>query len=297
MKANIYDVLRNQEKPGKKIKKEEKKESVKETKKKKIKIKEKTEEKKDIKKNVKKNIKKDIKKEVKKEEPKPDYEKRLDNVNKKREKKRTALQAMKEMSTKQKRKLIIFSILIAYGIFLIYGVANSDFIINEDGLTMPVAKSQEDVKDMKEYKLIKSYYTDAQNKYKEILNTDIALAQNPNSQKVIATRYEGYISFFDNFITQLNGVEISEKYAYVKEGLISWATNDIGPYLLNIGNGISMNNEESKTKALEDRLRCINDFNIITENMVSVSSTIKGADVNGLDFNPEKYYVQQMGGE
>ena len=271
--ANVFDTLRSQEKTPKKKSSESKTEK---------------------KKTVKKVETPKKAKPTKQSKPqKEDYEKRLEAVQKKREKaKRTPLQAMKQMSKKQKRKLIIFAILISYGCFLIYGVANSDFVINEDGLTMPVAKSQEDVKEMKEYELIKSYYMDAQNKYKEILKTDVDLATNVNSQKVIATRYEGYLSFFDNFITQLRGVEVSETYVYVKEGLLSWATNDIAVYLNNIGKGISMNNQETKANALEDRIRSINDFNIITENMLSISSTIRGANAEGLDFNPETYYEE-----
>lgn len=256
--ANVYDALRNQEKKPKKN-----------------------------------NI--PIKKRPVKKQETP--EKRIEELNKKRveesKKKRTAFQAMKDLSTKQKRKLIIVSILIGYGLFLLYGVANSDFVINEDGITMPVAKTQEEVKEIKEYNLIKSYYIDAQNKYKEILNTDLDLAKNTSSQKIVATRYEGYLGFFDNYITQLRGVEVSEKYVYVKEGLLSWATNDITRYLTNIGDGVAQNNQNSKAMALEDRVRSINTFNTVTENMVSVAESIRGADMTGLDFNPEVYYEEK----
>lgn len=277
--ANVYDELRKQENIP--------------IKKKPIKISKKPEKKKPFETKTTEDVEVS---ETPVEEARPvdDYEKRIEKRNKKREKgKRTPLQAMKDMSTKQKRKLIIFAVLISYGIFLLYGLANSEFVINEDGITMPIAKTQEEVKEIKEYNLIKSYYTDAQNKYKEILNTDIDLAKNTGSQKVVATRYEGYLGFFDNYITQLRGVEISEKYVYVKEGLLSWATNDITRYLTNIGDGIAQNNQNSKAMALEDRVRSINTFNTVTENMVSIAESIRGADMTGLDFNPEVYYEEK----
>ena len=101
--------------------------------------------------------------------------------------------------------------------------------------------------------------------------------------------------WYDAYLTQLKGIEVSDDYVLVKEQLVSWAANDICVYLQNISEAITENNAQKAQNALEGRARTFNDFNIVTDSLYTIGSTIEGANLNSLDFNPEKYY-SELGG-
>lgn len=277
-KSNAYEKLRNQvqktkepqtpkkEKPDKKRIKEEKKA-----------LKEDVKQKKEVKKT--REYQKTVKETIKTTQKKREEE----------NKKTTGIETIKNMSARSRRRSIIFAIIIGYICFLIYGVVNSDFVTNEAGVSMPVAKTNREVKEMEEYKLVKSYYIRAQKQYKKILDIDIELSQNPNTSKLIATKYEKELAFFDAFITDLQAIKVGDEYTIVLDQLISWCSNDICVYLQNMSAALSQNNQEKASNALEDRGRTIVDFNTISENLTAIGNSIKGADTIEMDFNPEEY--------
>lgn len=235
----------------------------------------------DLRNNKKKKPEKKPEKKLKEEERKKE--------EKKREEKVSPIQTIKQMSVKQRRKWIIISIVIGYACFLLFGLVSSDFVVDERGIAVPVAKSQSEVKTIEEYKLLKSFYDDAQAKYKEVLDTDIEIANDSSKAKLIATRYEKILSWYDAYLTQLKAVEVSTDYAFIKENLVSWAANDICVYLQNISSAFSTGNQEKLSVALDDRYRTMNDFNVITSDLLTIGETIEGANLTGLDFNPEKH--------
>ena len=288
MESNAYEKLRmqtsaeppkNDKKPEKKTKKPKEKLS------KEDKLKAKAEKKERKEKEATKEYQRTVKETIKKTQKKREQEK----------KKTTGLESLKHMSAKSRKKTIIFLIVIGYIIFLIYGVVNSDFVTNDKGVTVPVPKSNKEVKETEEFKVVKSYYLRAQNQYKKILDIDIELSKNPESTKLLATKYEKELSFFDAFITDLHTVDVGEEYSIVLDELVAWCSNDICVYLQNMSAALSTNNAEKASNALSDRGRTIVDFNTISDNLTAIGNEIRGVDTIEMNFDPEEY--TRTGGE
>ena len=192
---------------------------------------------------------------------------------------------------------ILVILLSAYLCFLIYGLANTDFIYNDDGKVVPEILTVSDIKKLKEYEQIQAFYLRARIIYEDILRLDYKLSVNPDAELSIAMDYTKELEVVDKFLTDIKGAEYDSGYYKLYENMTNWAKTDVALYLQYMSEALTSNNEEAASNALTCRNIVYDDFASISKNTASLAVDTKGAEnIDIFEWSPESY-VESLKGE
>ena len=114
----------------------------------------------------------------------------------------------------------------------------------------------------------------------------------------IAPEYEALLDDVTNLSVKTEAMEVESQYSQIKNIMLLWVKNDIAVYLQNMSAAISQNDVETANKAIQDKERVYKDFSIITQNIVAMGESVKGADLTEIrEWTPESYVDEKINGK
>ena len=194
-----------------------------------------------------------------------------------------------------------FSIACIYLVSLIYGVVITDFQYGQEGKPEPIVLSVKEIAAQADYTKTLAAYLKAREIYEHVLTLDFRLSSNQESLMAVAPEYQKVLDEeISPLITQIQGMDQSSTYSQVLGMILSWlgAIDSSGyqnPYALAIYCGkvniaISQQDAQAEEDASIARQEVESMFRLITENIVTLGSNIKGIDISGLaTWSPESY--------
>lgn len=193
--------------------------------------------------------------------------------------------------------VIALILVFTYICFLIYGLLYTTYESNENGDPVPVVYSVEELKLLDEYALMASYYNRIQDVYRQILDLDADLRMNPQNSLVISLQYTELLEPLEKIIVDLKAAEYEAKYSTVYTQFSAWCSGYTALYLQYISKAIANNDEAAMNNALVARKFMYNNFIIITANVATISSGIKGAhSYADFSWNPDEHYAKKING-
>lgn len=192
---------------------------------------------------------------------------------------------------------VILTVLCVYLTILIYGTVLTEFHYNDKGEIAPVVFTVQDIEERNEFTLIASYYLQCRTLYEEILTLDYRVASNIENLMGIAPEYEQVIQRVNYLESQIDGAANSARYSQVMSMLYTWVGTHVFNYCRYMSIAISQNDQVAQNEAIAARQYVESTFQLITQNVVSLGSEIKGIDIQDLkDWSPEGYVMSEIEG-
>lgn len=214
------------------------------------------------------------------------------------------LEARNEAKREKRYKIrtkIINVILISfcvYLIFLIYGVFCTNYQYNEKGKIEPVILSVSEIKELKEFNKILAQYEENRVLYEKILRLDYRLSLGVEDPLVLAPEYEKLLDEVNNLTVKTNALDVDTKYETIKVMLLNWVQTDTAVYLQKISSGISNNNADDASVAIEYKSIMYDDFSLITQNIISIGENVEGSNITNIkQWSPEKFINEDVIGK
>ena len=193
---------------------------------------------------------------------------------------------------------IILSLCCVYMVFLIYGVVMTDFVFDSDGVVTPEIKTLQEVTAQHEFENVVAYYYRARMIYENCLTLDYRIAKGEEDPLAVSPDYEKMLDSIGKLSIDLQALTVDKSYTQIQEMLLAWVGTDIAVYCQNMASAISKNDSSAAEQAILGREVCYNDFAILTANIVSMGSTLKGVDISDIrDWSTEKYTREVLEGE
>lgn len=200
-------------------------------------------------------------------------------------------------------KKVIEALLIAvcvYVVFLTYGVFNTNYAYNDQGVIEPQVLTAQEIREKREFEVILYQYERCRILYEEVLMLDYRLAQGIEDPLLLSTEYadliskEGGINVVD-LAAKTQSLTVSSKYAQLKDSLYYWIAEDMNGYLVNITSGITDNNADAAQAALEYKDALYDDFSTLTNNIITIGQSLNGVDMTEyIKWSPEGYVYDQV---
>lgn len=197
-------------------------------------------------------------------------------------------------------KKVLLGFLVAlnvYMIILIYGVFVTDFHYGDTMEVEPVTLSVSELKAKNEFEKVLTMYAQCRGLYEKILRLDYRMAQGVEEYASIATDYQGLLEEVDKIAGSISAQKIATSYKNIRDMLYSWVNVTCGVYCDDMSKAILEGNDEAAQEATMVRESLGSDFNMITENFVTIGSTIKGADLSVItEWTPEDFIKESLEG-
>lgn len=193
---------------------------------------------------------------------------------------------------------IMLIVACVYFVFLIYGVAVTDYQYTDDGTISAQRLSVSDIRNKKDFETVLVQYESCRLLYEQVLMIDYRLGQGEEDPLIIGPEYEELLDTVSNLSIKTEAATVDTQYTQIKNMLLSWIKNDIAVYLQNMSSSISQNNIETANNALQDKDRVYANFSQITSNIVSLGEQVPGVDLTVIkEWTPESYVDKKIKGE
>lgn len=210
--------------------------------------------------------------------------------------------AKQQKREKTRRRLskaivVVASALCIYFVFLIYGVAMTNYVYNAAGQVEPEVLSVEDLRTLNQYNALSGYYLRTRVLYEKVLTIDYELATDAASSSTIAREYLGLLDEVSKLASDINAAQLDIEYTGIISRMYDLVYTHIAVYLQNMNGALEGNNVDKANQALQGREVITSEFATLTENMAALCSTTHGAK-NGdiFDWSPTSF-VASLGGE
>lgn len=187
-----------------------------------------------------------------------------------------------------------------YTVFLIFGVFNTDYAYNDQGVIEPKVLTADEIREKKEFEIILYQYERCRILYEEVLMLDYRLAQGIEDPLLLSTEYadliskEGGINVTD-LAAKTQNLTVPSKYTQIRDSMYYWVAEDMNGYLVNITSGITDNNSEAAETALVYKDTLYDDFSILTNNIITIGQALHGVDMTEyIKWSPEQYVYDQV---
>ena len=198
------------------------------------------------------------------------------------------------------RKRIIYTVLVTvcvYLIFLIYGVLCTDYAYNEEGQIEPVVLNVEQISEKKNFDKIKVQYENERVLYEKVLLLDYRLAQGVEDPLTLAPEYEALLDEVNSLTIKTEALDVDTKYETMKMLLLNFVKTDTAVYLQKIASGITGNNAEDASIAVQYKALMYDDFSLITQNIITIGDNVEGSDMTNIkNWSPDKFIEETVGG-
>lgn len=187
-----------------------------------------------------------------------------------------------------------------YTVFLIYGVFNTDYAYNDQGVIEPKVLTAQEIKDKKEFEVILYQYERCRILYEQVLMLDYRLGQGIEDPLLLSTEYADLISKesgvnVTDLAAKTQNLTVPSKYAQIRDSMYYWIAEDMNGYLVNITSGITDNNSEAAEAALAYRDALHDDFAVLTNNIITIGQSLHGVDMTEyIKWSPEGYVDEQV---
>ena len=192
--------------------------------------------------------------------------------------------------------MVILILLSAYMIFMIYGLFQTEYIYDDSGAIVPQVMSVSQIRALKNYNEMQSYYLQARSAYEEILVLDYRVSAGYEQPVLIGPEYLALVDKLNELYIQTQGFEPSTEYAQLQGMLLYWIQSDAAPYCGNLSQAIALNDANTASYAQELRANLYNDFSTITANLATMCDTVYGTDPDIITtWSPESFIREHIG--
>ena len=183
----------------------------------------------------------------------------------------------------------------AYLTMLIYGVFTTEFRYGETGEVEPVELSVADIAAKNEYATLMGAYIQARMLYERILILDYRMGSGTEDLMAVAPEYEEVIDDVNKLAVQIDAMTVSSKYNQVASMLYTWVNMHAFNYCRYMSTAVTQNDAEAANEALAAREVLLETFQLITQNVITLGSEIKGYDLSDVkNWSPEGYVQETI---
>lgn len=207
-----------------------------------------------------------------------------------------------EAESKRKRKLrklsqVILTAACTYMVILIYGSIITEYYYDSKGVLEPVVMSVTDISNKNEYTSLIGMYLQTRSLYETILTLDYRMASGVEDTMAIAPEYEETLDTVSTLTTQIDAAVISSKYTQVKNMLLTWVKTHSAAYCQYMSSAIAQNDSNAAAEAIAARQVLNDNFQLITQNIITLGEDIKGYDLTDIkNWSPDNYVKETIEG-
>lgn len=192
--------------------------------------------------------------------------------------------------------LIVTVALCIYFSFLIYGVAQTNYIYDSTGAVVPEILSVSDLRTLNQYNELSSYFLRTRILYEKVLKIDYHLAEKPEESAAVARDYLGLLDEVSKLSTDIKAAQLDIEYTGIINRMYSLVYTHIAVYLQNMNSALEGNNTDRANQALQGREVIMSEFALLTENMAALCKTTAGArNADVFDWSPQSYMESLKG--
>ncbi len=192
---------------------------------------------------------------------------------------------------------IALTVVCLYLIILIFGAFITEYHYGDEGTVEPVILSVSDIEEKNEFNSLASLYLQARSIYERVLVLDYRVAQNEEDLMNIAPEYEEELDNVSTLATSIEGADLLSKYNQISSMLLEWVQTHIAAYCQYMSAAITQNDSNAAEEAIAARSVVYSDFQLITENMISLGEDIKVYDLTDIkSWSPEGYVEEAVEG-
>ena len=193
--------------------------------------------------------------------------------------------------------MILLTIACTYIVVLIYGSFITEFYYNDKGTVAPVVMSVSDISDKNDYIAIMGLYLQTRSLYETLLTLDYRMAAGVEDTMSIAPEYESTLDTVSSLTTQIDAAVINSKYSQIKSMLLTWVQTHAAAYCQYMSTAVTQNDSDAASEAIAAREVLNSQFQLITQNMVTLGQDIKGYDLTDVeDWSPDGYVAENIEG-
>ena len=193
--------------------------------------------------------------------------------------------------------MIFLTVACSYLIVLIYGSFITEFYYNDKGEVAPVIMSVSNISDKNEYNSIVGMYLQTRNLYETLLTLDYRMAAGTEDTMSIAPEYETTLDTVSSLTTQIDAAVINSNYTQIKNMLLTWVQTHAAAYCQYMSAAITQNDGNAANEAIAARQVLNDNFQLITQNIVTLGGEIKGYDLTDIEnWSPDGFVQQTIEG-
>lgn len=204
---------------------------------------------------------------------------------------------------KKKRKilhrisLVFLTSACTYLVVLIYGSFITEFSYDDKGAIAPVIMSVNDISNKNEYNSLVGMYLQTRSLYEKLLTLDYRMAAGTEDSMSIAPEYESTLDTVSSLTTQIDAAVINSKYTQVKNMLLTWVKTHAAAYCQYMSTAITQNDSNAASEAIAARQVLNDNFQLITQNIITLGREIKGYDLTDISsWSPDGYIMETIEG-
>lgn len=191
-----------------------------------------------------------------------------------------------------------------YLVFLIYGVAMTTYRYGANGTIAPQVLSVQDIREQKDFDVIRVQYEKYRILYEKILLLDYRYAQGQEDPLTLAPLYSALLEDesdvnVSDLKLKTDALTVAPKYSEIKTLMLDWLNQDhcVATYLQNKSAGITNSDSTTLGNAAQDQQAIYEKFSILTQNIVSLGQNVKGEDMTDItNWSPESYVDTAING-
>lgn len=192
---------------------------------------------------------------------------------------------------------VFLTIACTYLVILIYGSFITEFYYDGSGKIAPVIMTVSDISAKNEYNNIIGMYLQTRSLYETLLTLDYRMAAGAEDTMAIAPEYEKTLDTVSSLTTQIDAAIIDSKYTQVKNMLLTWVQTHAAAYCQYMSAAITQNDSNAAAEAIAARQVLNDNFQLITQNVITLGEDIKGYDLADIkNWSPEGYVQETIEG-
>ena len=193
--------------------------------------------------------------------------------------------------------IVLLTAACSYLVVLIYGSFITEFYYDDKGEVAPVVMSVSDISDKNEYNSIVGMYLQTRSLYETLLTLDYRMAAGTEDSMSIAPEYEATLDTVSALTTQIDAAVINSKYTQIKNMLLTWVQTHAAAYCQYMSAAITQNDSNAANEAIAARQVLNDNFQLITQNIVTLGGEIKGYDLTDIEnWSPDGFVQQTIEG-
>lgn len=193
--------------------------------------------------------------------------------------------------------MVLLTAACSYLVVLIYGSFITEFYYDDKGEVAPVVMSVSDISDKNEYNSIVGMYLQTRSLYETLLTLDYRMAAGTEDSMSIAPEYEATLDTVSALTTQIDAAVINSKYTQIKNMLLTWVQTHAAAYCQYMSAAITQNDSNAANEAIAARQVLNDNFQLITQNIVTLGGEIKGYDLTDIEnWSPDGFVQQTIEG-
>ena len=207
------------------------------------------------------------------------------------------LNSERKRRTARRISTAVLTVVCVYLTILIYGTIVTEFRYDEKGRITPVELTVQDIANRNEYSSVIGAYLQCRSIYEEILVLDYRMAAGVDDMMAIAPEYEEVVEQLDGLAVQIEAMTVGPKYTQILSMLLTWVNMHAFNYCRYMSIAVTQNDAQAADEAVAARQYVLDTFRLITQNVITLGSEIRGYDLTDLkEWSPDGYVQSSVVG-